>query len=471
MTMRLLQWTLILWLAGCLASCGLPVPLLERVKAEGVLRVATFNNPTTVFEGPEGLTGFEHDLARMFARRLGVRVEFVMAGSFGEILPLVRERKVHFAAAGLAVTPERQKLVKFGPSYQKITQQVVFRMGEGSKPPKKVEDMIGKTVEVTANTSHEEALKRLKVQHPALDWNAYKELEPEDLLELVNQKLIDYTITDSNHFAVARRYYPSLAMAFDLTQPEDLAWAFPHSNDDSLYNEMLLFFHNIRSDGRLDQLLERYYGHVERLNFVDLVTFKRHYLERLPRYKELFYCAENKTGTDWRLLAAVSYQESHWDPDAVSPTGVEGLMMLTRGTASDLGVEKRSDPEESILGGSVYLSQLRDIAPEEITEPDRTWFALAGYNVGFGHVEDARDLAARQEEDPNKWAVVKNYLPLLSKEAWFKQTRHGYARGKEPVNYVDNIRGYYDLIIRFDEEEKAEKPKATILEISTPLAL
>lgn len=458
-------------LVGWLTACGLPVPLLEQVKAGGVLRVATFNNATTVFEGPDGRTGFEYDLARMFAKRLGVRVEFVVVKNFGEILPLVRERKVHFAAAGLTVTPDRQPLVKFGPGYQKITQQVIFRMGEGNRRPKRVEDLIGKTLEITANTSHEEELKRLRKRHPALDWNAYRELEPNDLLDLVNQKLIDYSITDSNHFAVARRYYPDLGVAFDLTQPEDLAWAFPHSNDDSLYNEMLLFFHHIRTDGRLDQLIERYYGHVEQLKFVDLVTFRRHYRERLPRYKELFYCAENKTGIDWRLLAAVSYQESHWDSSAVSPTGVEGLMMLTRGTASDLGVANRTDPEESILGGAVYLSQLRDIVPEEIVEPDRTWIALAGYNVGFGHVEDARDLARQLDEAPEKWSVVKNYLPLLAKEQWFKQTRHGYARGLEPVTYVDNIRGYYDLIIRLEEEEKAEKPKQTTPEIVLPVAL
>lgn len=469
--MPLVRWLLSLSLTGWLTGCALPVPLLEQVKAEGVLRVATSSNAARVIEGPDGRSGFEYDLARMFARRLGVRVEFVVVKRFGDILPLVRDRKVHFAAAGLTVTPDRQRLVKFGPGYQKITQQVIFRMGEGNKPPKRVEDLIGKTLEITADTSHEEELKRLKRQHPALDWNSHRETEPHELLDLVNQRLIDYSIVDSNQFAVARRYYPDLAVAFDLARPEELAWAFPHSNDDSLYNEMLLFFRQIRSDGRLDQLIERYYGHVEQLKFVDLVGFKRHYLERLPSYKELFICAENKTGIDWRLLAAVSYQESHWDSAAVSPTGVEGLMMLSRGTASDLGVANRTDPEESVLGGAVYLSQLRDLVPEEIVEPDRTWFALAGYNIGFGHVEDARDLARQKGEAPEKWSVVKNYLPLLSKEQWFKQTRRGFARGQEPVTYVDNIRGYYDLILRLDEEEKAERPKQRMPEIRLPMAL
>jgi len=154
-----------------------------------------------------------------------------------------------------------------------------------------------------------------------------------------------------------------------------------------------------------------------------------------------------KTSIDWRLLAAISYQESHWNEKAISPTGVKGLMMLTQATAKDLGVKDRTQARDSIDGGARYLKQRIAIIPERVLEPDRTWFALASYNIGFGHLNDARILTQQLGKNPDKWIDVKQFLPLLSQEKWYSQTRHGYARGKEPVRYVSNIRSYLDLLI------------------------
>jgi membrane-bound lytic murein transglycosylase F len=171
----------------------------------------------------------------------------------------------------------------------------------------------------------------------------------------------------------------------------------------------------------------------------------------------LFKAEANKYNIDWRLLAAIGYQESHWRSEAVSPTGVKGLMMLTKKTAKQLGIKDRTDPAQSIAGGALYFKQRLKKIASHIQEPDRTWFALASYNVGFGHLKDAQKLTKNNQGNPDKWMDVRKTLPLLSQKKWYKQTRYGYARGKEPVRYVENIRSYYDLLIWLTEENQIEK--------------
>lgn len=451
--MRLIP-SLLLVLA--LVGCTKPTPLLERIKEEGTLTVLTRNSATTYYEGPEGLIGLEHDLVRLFAEELGVQPRFVVPDSFDAILPMISRGEAHLAAAGLTVTPSREKLVRFGPPYQKITQQLIYRAG--SRMPKTIEDTIDGLLEVIAGSSHEEELLRLKAQYPNLDWEAQQELESEELLYLVKEQIIDYTIADSNEVALNRRYYPELKIAFDLTESQPLAWAFPHSHDSSLYDAAAAFFERIEQNGILAQLIERYYGYSETLTFVDKRSLRRHIHQRLPGYIHLFKQAAEATGLDWRLLAAISYQESHWNPDAVSPTGVRGIMMLTQATATHLDIEDRLDPEASIMGGARYLRMMEEKIPERVPEPDRLWLALAGYNLGFGHLEDARVLTQQDGGDPDKWSDVKDRLPLLGQKKWHNKTKHGYARGREPVDYVDNIRSYYDLLIWFEPEpwEKTE---------------
>jgi membrane-bound lytic murein transglycosylase F len=195
---------------------------------------------------------------------------------------------------------------------------------------------------------------------------------------------------------------------------------------------------------------------------VDLPTFDtqmflRHVKTRFPRYRDQFKRAGEAQGIPWTLLAAQGYQESRWNRNAMSPTGVRGLMMLTRATASDLGVENRLDPHKSIAGGAQYLAWLHRRIPEQVSEPDRTFMALAAYNVGMGHVKDARILAARLNKNPNKWHDLKKVLPLLGKKDYYKTLPHRYARGWEPVHYVKRIRAYRILLEHFLEKNAPQK--------------
>ncbi|HQU28002.1 MAG: transglycosylase SLT domain-containing protein [Nitrospira sp.] len=190
----------------------------------------------------------------------------------------------------------------------------------------------------------------------------------------------------------------------------------------------------------------------------EIQTFLRHIETRLPYYREEFEQAEKSTGVPWTLLASVAYQESKWNRHAVSPTGVRGLMMLTRSTASDLGIQNRLDPAKSISGGARYLSYLHKRVPSEIRMPDRMFVALAAYNVGFGHMKDARLLAEQLGKDSSKWEDLKEVLPLLSKKEYYQTLPHRYARGWEPVQYVKRIRAYRKILQQIiDREPKPSK--------------
>lgn len=457
MLRALLSAALPLWLT----ACDNPPNTLERVQANNELIVITRNSATTYYIGPDGPTGFEYELAKGFADYLKVELRIVIPPNFNDILPLTALGDAHLAAAGLTVTEKRKEKVRFGPVYHTITPQLIYR--SGNRKPASLAELDG-LLEVVAGSSHEERLEELRETVPDLAWQANDEQGSEELLELVWQQLIDYTIADSNELSVNRRYYPELRPAFDISEPEPLAWAFPKSDDDSLFLSATIYFNRIKADGTLAQLIERYYGHIRKFDYVGTRSYLAHIEQRLPQYQELFMAAADNIGMDWRLLAAIGYQESHWEPDAVSPTGVRGLMMLTQAAAKDVGIENRRDPEQSIMGGAEYLSGIIKRIPERIKEPDRTWLALAAYNVGLGHLEDARMLTQKNKGNADRWVDVKKNLPLLSKKKWFKQTRHGYARGWEPVRYVENIRTYYDVLVWITETRTADSttPRETI---------
>ena len=418
--------------------------ILKQIQNEGKLIVITRNSPTTYYEGPDGSTGFEYELAKKFADSLGVELEIVIPENLNDIFDMLDKGEAHFAAAGLTITDARKERALFGPSYQEITEQLVYHNQD--LKPESIEDIELGNLEVVAHSSHVETLQSLKQQYPTLAWNEHANKESEELLQLVEEKVIDYTIADSNELAMNQRFLLELRSAFDISEPKKLAWAFPRTKDTSLYDKAMVFFWRVLNNGEITQLIERHYGHVAKFDYVGSRIYIRHIATRLSKYQQLYQQAADKYELEWKLLAAMGYQESHWNPKAVSPTGVRGIMMLTRETAGHLGIKNRLDPKSSIFGGAKYLDQIRNRFDDDIKEPDRTWFAMAAYNVGFYHVEDARNIARKQNKDPNKWIDLKTTLPLLSRKKWYKKTRFGYARGWEPVRYVENIRRYYDLL-------------------------
>jgi membrane-bound lytic murein transglycosylase F len=429
-------------------------PQLEEIKKRGTLKVITRNSPTTYYERADGLAGMEYELAEAFAKSLGVKIEFIVNDNLKEIIEAVNSGQADLAAAGLTVTTAREKQLRFAPSYQLITSKLVFK--QGKKWPRNIDQLNGE-LRVVAHSSYSQSLIELKQTHEKLHWSETTEHTAEELLMMVLDETIDYTIVDSTELSLNRRFQPELAVAFTLGEPQNLAWAFSSTNDYSLFSKAIEFFGQQKAQGFLTQLDEKYYGHVEKFDYVGARQFHKATEQDLVDYKDWFVESASED-LDWRLLAAISYQESHWKPKAKSVTGVRGMMMLTLRTAKQVGISNRLDPKQSIHGGAKYLRTVLKKVPQRIKNPDKMWFALAGYNVGWGHVEDARIITQRQGGDPDKWSDVKERLPLLQKSKWYKKTKHGYARGSEPVHYVDNIRRYYDVLVWQDEENQEQSP-------------
>jgi membrane-bound lytic murein transglycosylase F len=443
---------------------------LGEVLEAGVLRVGTTYGLTTYYNGATGPVGFEYELAEGFADYLGVKLEVFPYYNLNELFPQLQDAHLDIIAAGISVSPQRIVNFKFGPQYQRVSEKLVFK--QGKEWPRKIEDISGELV-VVSGSSHNESLQNLQQQHSQLNWKQTDDKDMEELLEMVLREKIDYTVADSNILALMRRRYPELSIAFSVSPEQSIAWAANKEKDDSLLAAMIEYFGVIQNNGIIAALEDKYFGHVRQFSYVDTREFIKASKEVLPNFKHWFM--QYSADLDWRLLAAMSYQESHWKPDAKSFTGVRGMMMLTLGTAKDLGIVSRLDPEQSIKGGAKYLASLLKRIPDRIMPPDRMWFALASYNVGLGHLEDARVLTQRQGANPDMWVDVKIRLLQLRQKKYYKTTRYGYARGNEAVAYVDNIRRYYDTLVWLDEQQPEILEEQNIIDepasVPTPIEI
>jgi len=421
---------------------------LQRIEERGSLVMLTLNGATTYYIGAEGETGFEYDLASDFADFLDLPLEVITLPTLDQLTDALRRGRGDFVAGNLSRTVERRSDLRFGPVYETVSPIAVYR--RGSNRPYNIDDLKDLRLTLLAGTSYESLLRQAA---PELTWDVDHEASIEDLFEAITNEEIDATIVDSNILALNRRFFPAIRAGFTLDDSQELAWASLRDDDDSLVQKMREYFALAQADGRLAELRERHYEHVESYESVGSFTFMRRIRERLPSLRPLFEDAAAANELDWRLLAAVGYQESHWNPRAVSRTGVRGVMMLTQRTARQLGVDNRTDPKQSIQGGARYLRSMIDRMPARIQSPDRVWLALAAYNVGFGHLEDARVLTERLGGDPDRWLDVRDHLPLLTQERWYSQTRFGYARGYEPVQFVENIRTFYEILMWMESRD------------------
>jgi len=464
-----LRLLLYITFAALLGTCSSQPPILDQILEVGELRVVTRDSPTAFVEGPDGPSGPEFDLAQALADSLGVALVIEPVQSVSEVLPYLIAGKAHMAAAGLSITESRRDYVNFGHPYEMVDMHLIYKLGTGK--PQSIEDVIGRSIEVVAATSHAEMLIALQQVYPELDWSENADVEVADLMAKVAAGEVDFTIADSTEFNIQRHFYPDLRVALDLEIGDPLAWAFPKKSGDSLLKEADDFLIDIDRAGILAQVKDRYYGHTDKFDYVGTRNFIRHYESRLPRYRAMFEEAAAEWGMDWRLLAAIGYQESHWRAGAVSPTGVRGIMMLTQDTAEYLGLDDRLDPRNSIFGGAQYYVRQTERMADTVDEPDRTWMALAAYNVGFNHIKDARQIVEWQGGNPDAWVDLSAALPLLAQRKWYSRVPFGYARGWEPVLYVNNVRSYYNILQWLTENEEASLREFVLPEEAQPPAV
>ena len=455
--MRLL---VIISLAAVIGTCSTTPPLLDQVLETGELRVVTRDSPTAYTIGPDGPSGPEFDLAQAFADDLGVALVIDPVASVSEILPKILSGQAHMAAAGLSITDTRREYLNFGHPYQSVDVHLIYKLGTGK--PRSINDVLDRSIEVISSSSHVDLLASIQENHPSLEWSENADVEVAQLLTKVAMGEIDLTVANSPDFDIQKHFYPDLRIALDLDLGDPIAWGFPKGSADTLLARADEFLIEADRAGFLTQLHDRYYGYTKKFDYVGTRNFIRHFEHRLPRYREMFEDAGEEWGVDWRLLAAIGYQESHWRSQAVSPTGVRGIMMLTEDTAAYLGLDDRLDPQSSIFGGARYYVRQNERVADTVAEPDRTWMALAAYNVGFNHIKDARMIVEWHGGDPDTWVDISDALPLLSQQKWYSRVPFGYARGWEPVLYVNNIRAYYNILKWLTENEEVEQIPATI---------
>lgn len=428
-----------------------PVHPLEEILDQGKITLITQNNAHCyyLYKGQE--MGFEYDLAKAFADYLGVAMDVEIGDTWEDMTPLLNKNPRSFIASSMVITPRRKKEVLFSQDYLAIQQHIIVHRDNANI--KSVADLNGRTVHIKKGKAHEEQLKRIQQWGVDFDIVLHESATDEDLIRMVAEKEIDVTIADSTIAMLNRRYYPKIVIRDPISGNFYIGWAVSRKAG-SLLERINRFFSVVKRDGTLKEIFDKYYGDIEDFDYFDVRVFHERIKSRLPDYAPLIREYAKHYGFDWRLIAAQMYQESHFDPRARSHAGAHGLMQLMRPTARSLGVKDIYDPEQNIKGGVKHLKSLYDMydqAPEE----DRLAIALAAYNVGQGHVSDARNLAASLGDDPDKWRSVSDALLKLSDKQYYRNTLHGYCRGREPVQYVRQIELYYDILKRSDIDSDA----------------
>ena len=429
----------------------------DKIQEKGKLDVVILNSPTTYYAGAEKEMGFDYDLISAFAKEINVDLNLTVVFTVSEALQKSREGVGDVTVAGLTVTEKRKQEFKFGPQYHTVQEQLICSSELYKKKifPRDVEDLVGLDILIGKDTSYESTLNKLKNEVAGFDFNTTTEYSTEQLLDMTHKQEIDCTVADSSVFMINQRYYPKLVRALVLSDRKSLAWIIQDDADQSVNEALYKWLNRYERSGKMAELRDHYFTFLSIFDYYDTSIFYERLENRLPKFRKHFIGAGEKYDIPWMVLAAQSYQESHWNPKATSHTGVRGMMMLTNNTAKLLGVTNRVDVKQSIYGGAKYLRVIMRKLPPEIKGKNRWAIALASYNIGYGHILDAQVLARKLNINPNSWKDLKEVLPLLTQKKYFRKLKYGYARGNEPVKYVDSIQNYFDIIQK--HEAKAEK--------------
>jgi len=426
------------------------------IRERGSLRVLTLNNPVNYFLYRGRMKGFDYEVSKMAAVRLGVRLEMVVPPRRDLIFDWLLEGRADLIASTLSVTPERQETLAFSRPYLFI-QEMVVQSANAAAPISDVSELEGRQIHAWASSSHYETLVKLRDAGGGFEIVPVPEdMEFEEILDRVASGEFSLGVVDSHILSAELAFRDDVTIAFALEYPppppedqhtvlaRDKAVAFAvRPGNIELRAFLDDFVRDIRGTLEYNDARRRYF---EDNRGLDRVKERRAAVSgRLSPYDELFKLYSKRYDLDWRLMAAQAYQESRFDPRAESWAGAVGLFQLLPSTAHELGSSDPRDPESSIHGGIKYMYLLLERQDERIPLKHRLRFALAAYNAGWGHVADARRLAAEKGWDQNKWfGHTEKAMLLLRDPRYYRRARHGYVRGFEPVNYVSQIQNTYD---------------------------
>ena len=419
-----------------------PRGLLDEILQAGEITMITRNDADCYYSYRGQLMGFEYDLAEAFAEHLGVRLKVRTAETWKSMLTALQKDKAAFIAANIPISTQSTKDILFSNGYLAIQQHLVaHRNNSLAGSPY---DLGGNKIHVSIGSVYHDRLSALKRQGYDLKIKLHANASAEELIRQVAAGKMDATIAATNIALRTRRHYHQVVISEPISSTFFLGWAVKN-NSRKLLNQINAFFEIIQENGVFDEIYDRYYANLESIDYMDLSMFHFRLKTRFPPFKNIVQRAAEKNELDWRLITAQMYQESQFDPDAQSSAGAFGLMQLTSPTAESLKVEDVLNPGQNIAAGVRYLKRLYDYF-SGIPEQDRLFTALAAYNVGLGHIFDARNLARKLKLPPDKWTSLVEVLPLLEQKAYYKDARHGYCRGSEAVKYIEQITIYYDIL-------------------------
>jgi len=435
---------------------------LEGIKKRGAIRVLTRNNPVTYFLHKGEQRGFDYDLAKLLSKELGVRLEMVVVPSRDQLVPWLLEGRGDLIAASLTVTPERKEQVAFSTPYLYVEEVLV----SGKKGPKltSLADLKGQKVLLRPSSSYVGTLKALaEATGPVEMVTADEALETEQLIAQVARGDAPFTVADSHILKAELAFRDDVDVALVLaTEPPKSAW------DDLTSGSKEIAFAVRPTNPKLKEAVDRFvkktyrgmeYNMARKRYFENPRKISEAKSERVgvggqfSQYDELIKKYSAKYGLDWRLMAALAYQESRFDPTVKSWVGAIGLFQTMPTTAREMGFENPEDPEQSTHAGIKYVHYLLTRIDPSIPFKHRVRFAMAAYNAGLGHVEDAQRLAASMGLNPKKWFKnVETAMLLLEQPKHYKKARYGYCRGSEPVQYVSQIQNRYDNWVKVVKE-------------------
>ncbi len=436
---------------------------LDGIRERGVLRVLTRNNPVTYFLHRGERHGFEYTLARRLAEELDVRLEMVVPPTRDALIPWLLEGRGDLIAASLTVTPGRQEEVRFSEPYlfaDEILAGPTTPAEGDERVPERVQDLSdleGYAVHVRESASYFDTLSAL-AEEVAFDIEPVPEhLETMEILGMVADGEIPLTVADTHILQVERAYRDDIRPLIALTG--DVGSTSPIPSRVGLEGENPIAFAMrpdaedlaARVDAFASSLTEREFYHValrryfERRRGPSGGRIHRPDEEgRISDHDQHIRHFADEYGIDWRLMAALAWRESRFDPRAKSWVGAVGMFQVMPRTGRALGFHNLSDPRQGTHAGIMYFHRLLSRLDPRIPFEERLLFALAGYNSGLGHVSDARRLAERKGLDPNRWFDnVERAMLLLQRPEYYRQARHGYVRGHEPVRHVREIHEQY----------------------------
>ncbi|GAB2517029.1 hypothetical protein GCM10008940_19430 [Microbulbifer agarilyticus] len=423
------------------------------IQKSNVIRLLTYNGPTSYFMWKGVLMGFDYDLAKEFSEKHDIDLQVIAVPHDQSLIEWLKAGRGDLAGATLTITEKRrQQGVEFTTPYKETAAQVLSN--SDSSPITNLQDLNGRTLTLRAFSIFEEVAKDLQRQGISVNI----ELAPDDisyerLINMVADGEIEATLVDASDAEVSSQFRESLTAGPVVTDPLPQGWMVAKGNN-SLRKKLNTFIKKYRKSEDYEKKITHYFRPGKSAGKKSLEKLKPG--EDLSPYDALVKTEADKYQFDWRAIIAQMWQESSFNPKAESPVGAQGLMQVMPLTAEEVGYpHPLFDPERAIKAGVKYLNWLDDRFSAEISRENRLWFALAAYNAGIGHLYDAQRLAKKLNLDPDVWFDnVELAMLKLSEPRYFKSARYGYVRGAEPVQYVSNIsklyRAYTDLAPRQD---------------------